>query len=123
MTPWAARRRSAVAPARNHGHGPASALAAGGRRAGQPLTHDPVAASYADAGYFGMYAGCTPSKVRQVLDLVRSHGGTELLTSHVPGEGGPAGFYARLGFVPRGDLDLNYSASVDIVAVQARLIF
>jgi len=43
--------------------------------------------------------------VRQVVELVRSEGGTELLTSHVPGEGGPAGFYARLGFVPRGDLD------------------
>jgi GNAT superfamily N-acetyltransferase len=43
--------------------------------------------------------------VRQVVELVRAHGGTELLTSHVPGEGGPAGFYARLGFVPRGDLD------------------
>ncbi len=43
--------------------------------------------------------------VRQVLELVRAHGGTELLTSHVVGEGGPAGFYERLGFVPRGDLD------------------
>lgn len=43
--------------------------------------------------------------VRQVVELVRSQGATELLTSHVPGEGGPAGFYARLGFVPRGDLD------------------
>ena len=43
--------------------------------------------------------------VRQVVDLVRDEGGTELLTSHVPGEGSPAGFYARLGFVPRGDLD------------------
>jgi predicted Zn-dependent peptidase len=28
------------------------------------------ASSYADAGYFGMYAGCTPSKVRQVVDLL-----------------------------------------------------
>jgi GNAT superfamily N-acetyltransferase len=43
--------------------------------------------------------------VRQLAELVRRHGGTELLTSHVVGEGGPAGFYARLGFVPRGDLD------------------
>ena len=45
--------------------------------------------------------------VRQVADLVRAHGGTELLTSHVPGEGGPAGFDERLGFVPRGDLDAD----------------
>lgn len=43
--------------------------------------------------------------VRQVEELVRSQDGTELLTSHVPGEGGPAGFYARLGFVPTGELD------------------
>ena len=43
--------------------------------------------------------------VRQVVDLIRGHGATELLTSCVPGEGGPAGFYARLGFVPRGDVD------------------
>ncbi len=43
--------------------------------------------------------------VRQVVELVRAEGATELLTSHAQGEGGPAGFYARLGFVPRGDLD------------------
>jgi GNAT superfamily N-acetyltransferase len=43
--------------------------------------------------------------MRQVVELVRAQGATELLTSHVPGDGGPAGFYARLGFVPRGDLD------------------
>ena len=43
--------------------------------------------------------------MRQVVGLVRDQGGTELLTSYVPGEGGPAGFYARLGFVPRGDVD------------------
>lgn len=43
--------------------------------------------------------------VRQVVELVRANGGTELLTSHVPGDDGPAGFYARLGFVPTGELD------------------
>jgi GNAT superfamily N-acetyltransferase len=43
--------------------------------------------------------------VRQVADLVREQGGTELLTSHVPGDDGPGGFYARLGFVPTGDID------------------
>lgn len=43
--------------------------------------------------------------VRQVVELVREQGATELLTSHGIGEGGPAGFYARLGFVPRGDVD------------------
>ncbi|WP_407080119.1 M16 family metallopeptidase [Arthrobacter zhaoxinii] len=29
-------------------------------------------ASYADAGYFGMYAGCSPAKTRQVIDLLGS---------------------------------------------------
>ena len=43
--------------------------------------------------------------VRQIVELVRGEGATELLTSHTPGEGGPAGFYARLGFVPTGELD------------------
>jgi diamine N-acetyltransferase len=43
--------------------------------------------------------------VRQVVELVRGGGATELLTSHVPGDGGPAGFYARLGFVPTGERD------------------
>ena len=43
--------------------------------------------------------------VRQVVGLIREQGATELLTSYVPGEGGPSGFYARLGFVPRGDVD------------------
>jgi GNAT superfamily N-acetyltransferase len=43
--------------------------------------------------------------VRQIVDLVRGEGGSELLTSHVPGDGGPAGFYARLGFVPTGERD------------------
>ncbi len=43
--------------------------------------------------------------VEQILELVHGQGGTELFTSYVPGEGGPAGFYARLGFVPTGQLD------------------
>jgi GNAT superfamily N-acetyltransferase len=43
--------------------------------------------------------------VQRVAEIVREQGGTELLTSHVVGDGGPAGFYERLGFVPRGDLD------------------
>jgi GNAT superfamily N-acetyltransferase len=43
--------------------------------------------------------------VRQIVELVRAQNATELLTSHVPGEGSPAGFYARLGFVPTGELD------------------
>ena len=43
--------------------------------------------------------------LRQVVELVREQGATELLTSYVPGKGSPAGFYARLGFVPRGDVD------------------
>lgn len=45
--------------------------------------------------------------VRQVAELVRGEGATELLTSYVAGDGGPAGFYQRLGFVPTGDHDEN----------------
>jgi diamine N-acetyltransferase len=43
--------------------------------------------------------------VRQIAELVWAQGATELLTSFVPGDGGPAGFYQRLGFVPTGELD------------------
>jgi diamine N-acetyltransferase len=43
--------------------------------------------------------------VLQVAALVRAEGASELLTSYVVGEGGPAGFYERLGFVPTGELD------------------
>ncbi len=45
--------------------------------------------------------------VRQVAELVRAEGATELLTSYVPEAGGPAGFYDGLGFVPTGDRDEN----------------
>jgi diamine N-acetyltransferase len=45
--------------------------------------------------------------VRQIAELVRAEGATELLTSYVPEDDGPAGFYQRLGFVPTGELDDN----------------
>ena len=45
--------------------------------------------------------------VDEVAALVRAEGATELLTSYVEGPGGPAGFYARLGFVPTGERDVN----------------
>ena len=45
--------------------------------------------------------------MRLVVDLVRSQGGTELLTSYGRGEGGPAGFYEQLGFVPKGAVDAD----------------
>jgi diamine N-acetyltransferase len=43
--------------------------------------------------------------VDEVVRLIRAEGATELLTSHVIGEGGPDGFYERLGFVPTGSFD------------------
>jgi diamine N-acetyltransferase len=43
--------------------------------------------------------------VGRVAELVRAEGATELLTSYVLEDGGPAGFYERLGFVPTGELD------------------
>lgn len=45
--------------------------------------------------------------VRLVVDLIGAEGANELLTSYVPGEGGPAGFFARLGFVPTGELNAD----------------
>lgn len=45
--------------------------------------------------------------VRQVARLVRAERASELLTSYVPEDGGPAGFYRRLGFAPTGALDAS----------------
>ena len=42
--------------------------------------------------------------VQEVVRLIRAQGATELLTSYAPGEGGPDGFYARLGFIPTGEV-------------------
>lgn len=43
--------------------------------------------------------------VARVVELIRAEGATELLTSHVVADGGPDGFYERLGFVPTGEFD------------------
>jgi GNAT superfamily N-acetyltransferase len=43
--------------------------------------------------------------VEHVVRLIRAKGARQLFTSHVVGEGGPDGFYERLGFVPTGTLD------------------
>jgi diamine N-acetyltransferase len=43
--------------------------------------------------------------VAEVVRLIRAEGATELLTSHVVADGGPDGFYERLGFVPTGSYD------------------
>jgi diamine N-acetyltransferase len=43
--------------------------------------------------------------LRQLVDLVRAEGATELLTSYEPGAGGPAPFYEGLGFQPTGEID------------------
>lgn len=40
-----------------------------------------------------------------VVDMIRTAGATELLTSHVPGDGGPWPFYEGFGFVPTGEMD------------------
>jgi diamine N-acetyltransferase len=45
--------------------------------------------------------------VRLVADIVRGNGAAELLTSCVPGDGGPEPFYRRIGFSPTGELDEN----------------
>ena len=43
--------------------------------------------------------------IERVVELIRAEGATELFTSHHVGEGGPDGFYERLGFVPTGTFD------------------
>lgn len=43
--------------------------------------------------------------VETVADLVRAEGADRLLTSYVPGDAGPSGFYERIGFVPTGEVD------------------
>lgn len=53
--------------------------------------------------------------VRRIAELVRAEGATELLTSYVAEDGGPAGFYQRLGFVPTGELDVNGEVIVRLV--------
>lgn len=57
--------------------------------------------------------------VRLVADIVRAQGGTELLTSYVPGDGEPWPFYRSLGFRPTGELDENGEIilSLDLSAV------
>lgn len=43
--------------------------------------------------------------LRQVVEIVRNAGATELLTSYVTGDGEPWPFYERLGFLPTGERD------------------
>lgn len=44
--------------------------------------------------------------VDQLVDYVKTRpGAKELLTSYVPIEGGPQGFYEKLGFEPTGEVD------------------
>lgn len=57
-----------------------------------------IDASHQRLGYGAQVVGL-------VADIVRREGGTELLTSYVEGPGGPAGFHARLGFQPTGEVD------------------
>ena len=66
-----------------------------------------------DEGYHGR--GYGSEVVRQVAELVRAEGATELLTSYVPQHGGPARFYEPLGFVPTGELDGNGEVIVRLV--------
>jgi diamine N-acetyltransferase len=57
-----------------------------------------------DAGHQGK--GYGRRTVELVCDHVRTRpGGTELLTSWVPGGDGPEGFYLKLGFQLTGEVD------------------
>jgi len=54
-------------------------------------------------------------QIRALIGGRRSWILMQLLTSYVPQEGGPAGFYERLGFVPAGELDQNGEVIVRLV--------
>jgi diamine N-acetyltransferase len=43
--------------------------------------------------------------LRQVVEIVRNAGATELLTSYTTGDGEPWPFYERFGFLPTGERD------------------
>jgi GNAT superfamily N-acetyltransferase len=43
--------------------------------------------------------------VDRMVQIVRDHGDSELLTSYGEGPGDPSGFYAALGFLPTGQRD------------------
>jgi diamine N-acetyltransferase len=49
--------------------------------------------------------GYATAVVRQIAELVRAEGATELLTSYLPEDDWFAGFCQWLGFVPTGELD------------------
>ncbi|MFJ3794383.1 GNAT family N-acetyltransferase [Kitasatospora sp. NPDC090091] len=56
-----------------------------------------IAAEEQSGGY-GRFA------VEQVAAEIRRRGGRRVTVTYVPGDDGPAGFYARLGFRPTGEL-------------------
>ena len=90
-------RRTRSAPDDHLGHG-------GGRapsRRGRPFLWKIII----DERYQGHGYGA--EVVRKVAEIVRAAGATELFTSYVPEDGGPAGFYQRLGFVSTGEVDNN----------------
>ncbi|MEU6236463.1 GNAT family N-acetyltransferase [Kitasatospora sp. NPDC047058] len=55
-------------------------------------------AADAQGGGYGRFA------VEQVCAEIRRRGGRRATVTYVPGDAGPAGFYARLGFRPTGEL-------------------
>lgn len=43
--------------------------------------------------------------LRQIIDIIRAAGASDLLTSYQPGDGEPRPFYERFGFKPTGDIE------------------
>jgi diamine N-acetyltransferase len=41
----------------------------------------------------------------RIVEVIRAHGATELITSYQPGDGEPWPFYEGYGFVPTGEMD------------------
>jgi len=63
--------------------------------------------------------GYATAVVRQIAELVRAEGATELLTSYAPEDDWFAGFCQRLGFVPTGEYDSNGETIVRLAVPSA----
>lgn len=93
------------------------------------------AGSYSDAGYFGMYAGCTPEKVALVTDLMRAEldrmAGEEMLPTELAKVTGQLGgstvmgsedVGSRMSRLGRSELDTGHFTDLDELLASLRAV-
>jgi RimJ/RimL family protein N-acetyltransferase len=56
--------------------------------------------------------GIASTALRQLIDLLRARGCTQLLVSYIEAPGGPEPLYRQLGFVPNGEYDDDETVAV-----------